>query len=167
MKYLLIALLFFCSVNSQTQKKYLNDDGTISSEYYRDLYLASFKENETDDNKYEMENKYLVIISKGECNNSVSSAEIQEKTMAACFAQLITRIRAFQRVGFEDFEKAEFDGMIFKTNYVCSLETRRYHFKFTIKELKELPEYIDLKELITYIVVDNNNSNIIYIKNNK
>lgn len=165
MKYLLIALLFFCSVNAQ--KKYLNDDGTASSEFYRDLYLASFKENETDDNKYEIEDKFLIIISKSECDNSVQNDDIQNTTFAACAMQLLTRINAFQRIGFDDLKKAEFDGMIFKTNYICSLETRRYYFKFTLSELINFPDYMDIEELYKYLVVENKNSNIIYIKNKK
>lgn len=164
MKYIIITLMFFCSVNAQ--KKYLNSDGTLSSEYYRDVYLAAFKQNETDDNKYEMEDKYLVIISKSECDNTVSNENIQNTTFSACVSQLLTRIRAFQKIGFKDFESAEFDGIIFKTNYVCSYETRRYHFKFTLNELKNFPEYIDFEELFSYIV-KNQNSNIIYIKNSK
>ena len=165
MKYLIITLIIFSSANAQ--KQYLNSDGTISSEYYRNVFLEAFKQNETDDSKYEMEDKFLVMISKSECDNSVSNEDYQNKTFAACISQLLTRIRAFQSIGFKDFEAAEFDGIIFKTNYICSSETRRYHFKFTINELKNFPEYIDLDELYSYIVEKNHNSNIIYIKNSK
>lgn len=165
MKYIIIALLFCNSLNAQ--KNYLNSDGTISSEYYRDLYLAAFKEHETEDNKYDMEDRYFIIISKKECESPVSNEKNQNTALAACLTQLHTRIRALQRGGFKDFEKAEFKGMIFKTNYVCSYETRRYHFKFSLEELKNFPEYMDIYELYQYIVVKNQSSNIIYIKNSK
>jgi hypothetical protein len=161
MKYLLITFLFFSSLNAQ---EYLNSDGTLSPQYYRDLCLAAFKGIETDDNKFEIEDNFFVIISKSECDASVLPTELQQKAMAACFLQLIARIHGFQSRGFENFEKAEFSGMIFKTNYVCSLETRRYHFKFSLKELQNFPEYIDLEELLTYI---GSNNNIVFVKNPK
>ena len=114
-----------------------------------------------------VKNKFLVIISKSECDNSIAYGETQKRTLSACVSQLLTQIHLLQRFGFKDFENAEFEGIVFKTNYICSHETRRYYFKFTLNELKKFQEYIDIDELFEYILVKNNNSNIIYIKNQK
>lgn len=165
MKYLLIVFMFTLSINAQ--KNYFNEEGKLTSEYNRDLILAAFKDYNLGGNQYEIENKFLVIISKSECDNSIAYGETQKRTLSACVSQLLTQIHLLQRFGFKDFENAEFEGIVFKTNYICSHETRRYYFKFTLNELKKFQEYIDIDELFEYILVKNNNSNIIYIKNQK
>ena len=43
-----------------------------------------------------------------------------------------------------------------------------YHytnFKFNLSELNNFPEYMDFDELYNYVVVQNKNKNIIYVKN--
>lgn len=163
MKHLIIFLFFFNTLSAQ---KYLNDDGTLSSHYHREIFIATLKENESQNDRYEIEDEYLVNITKINCSESISEKELQENAFKYCILQLITRIRVFQKIGFKELEASGFSGLIIKTNFICLSETRRYHFKFNIKELKTFPEFIDIKELLSYIEA-NNNKNVIYIKNNK
>lgn len=151
-----------------SQKNYINDDGTVSTEYKRTVFLESLKENETELTRYDIEKDYFVIISKQDCGNEkYSSEEMQSKAFYSSMIQLKERITNLKLSGLELFEELDFKGLIFKTNIICMHETRRYHYQFDLTEIQNFPEYIDIGELIEYLTVKNKNDNIIYSRNPK
>lgn len=168
MKLYLIFILLSFNVQSIAQKKYLNSDGNISLEDKRELFIKTFNDNEKGGQKFTLEKNDFVIISKYDCiDNNLNNTEIQKRAIVASFNLLLEQIHGLQEMGFETLQGLEFDGVIFKNNYICALTTRRYHFRFSLNELKSFPEFIDLEELYQYIVVTNQNKNIVYVKNDK
>jgi hypothetical protein len=168
MKSSLLFIFTIISFNCSAQKKYLNTDGSISSEAKRDVFVATFKDNADLNRQYAIENKDFVIIAKYDCtDDNQDTAELQKRAMSVSFSLVLEEILALQKMGFETLQEIEFEGIIFKTNYLCADKTRRYHFYFTLIELKSFPEYMDFDELFTYVVVTNHNRNIIYVKNER
>src|SRR5690606_299067 len=98
-------------------------------------------------------------------NEEYSSEEMQSKAFYSSMIQLKERITNLKSSGINLFEELDFKGFIFKTNIICMLETRRYHYQFDITEIRRFPEYIDLGELIEYVTIKNKNNNIIYSRN--
>ena len=149
-----------------SQNEYINEDGTVSNYAKRQLMLEVFNNHSSDETRYDIENNYLIVITKSDCGDEkYEQIEMQKKAMYSSFLQLLNQISGLKVGGYDMFTEIEFDGIIFKTNTVCMYSTRRYHFKFNFNELIKLPEYMDLQELIEYVVIENKNKNIIYVKN--
>ncbi len=164
-------IVIFLSINyiGFSQKGYLNEDGTISNKAYRESMVEAFNNNSTDDTTYyDIEDKYFVVITKADCGKrKLEPNEMQELALYSSFLQLLNQISGFKRMGYDKFTDFHFQGIIFKTNTICMSKTRRYHFKFKINELEKLPEYLDISELQNYVLIENKNKNIIYVKNPK
>lgn len=165
----IIVLLFICISNfCFSQDDYFNEDGTIKDEVKRKMLLEVFKANETNEALYEMKDKYLVIITNTDCGNKTyEPQEMQKRAMNSSFLQLLHQISALKRTGYDIFIENKLEGIIFKTNTTCMNNTRRYHFKFNFKELINFPNYMDLQELVKYVVGENSSNNIILVKNQK
>lgn len=165
-KYLLIIILSITS--GYSQNNYINDDGTLTDYGKRKFIVDTFKELQTEDVQYDFEDEYFIIITKYDCGTKIfEPKEIQEKALLNCFGQLLKTINSLKKSGLSLFSEMAFEGIIFKTNTICMTKTRRYHFKFTLEELNKMPEYMDFEELIKYVVIENENKNIIYKKNEK
>lgn len=163
--YLLITFLFIIS-SVFGQDKLLNSDGTISNYAMRHMIVDSFK-NSTDYPIFELEGDNLVVITKDNLNNkNIIDDNIQKTVIISCFKQLLDQITVFQKFGYSKLKDIEFKSVIFKTNCIYQLETKRYFFQFSIEELLNFPTYLDFKELYEY-VVNNKNKNIILVKNDK
>ncbi|MEH6538097.1 MAG: hypothetical protein V7719_16975 [Psychroserpens sp.] len=163
-------LIIILSVNylGFCQEGYVNEDGTVSDKAKRELMVGVFNENATEGTHYEIEDKYFVVITKSDCGDKkFEPEEMQNKALLSSFAQLLNQISGFKRYGYDNYSDIGFEGMIFKTNTVCMYTTRRYHFKFELDELKGFPEYMDIGELRDYVIIENKNKNIIYVKNPK
>jgi hypothetical protein len=168
MKKIFLLLCFFTYYSSFSQSNYLNNDGTISDFGKREILVETLKAQQTDNIQYSVEDKFFVIITKNDCGKEEFEASIiQNKAMFNCFRQLLNTISTLKKKGYELFTDIKFEGIIFKTNFICMSKTRRYHFKFNFNELNNFPEYLDLEELLNYVVDKNENKNIIYIKNEK
>ncbi|KUF39001.1 hypothetical protein AS361_03905 [Myroides marinus] len=165
-KIYLLSICFFVISSVFGQDKLLNSDGTISNYAMRQMFVDSFK-GSTDYPSFELESDNLVVITKDNLNNkNIEGDNVQKAVIISCFKQLLEQITVFQKVGYLKLKDIEFKGVIFKTNCIYQLETKRYFFKFSIDELLNFPTYLDFKELYEY-VVNNNNKNIILVKNDK
>jgi hypothetical protein len=143
------------------QDVYFKNDGTISNKTKRELKVEIFNENSNNGTRFGIENKYFVVVTKSDCGDrNFEPEEIQQRALFSSFTQLLNQISGFKSIGYNIFSSIGFNGIIFKTNTVCMYTTRRYHFKFKIDELKNLPEYIDITELRDYVMIKN--KNIIY-----
>lgn len=166
MKKIIITIIIFQSFIGLCQEGYFNDDGTVSKKAERELFVNIFNENSTNGTRYEIENKYLVVTTKIDCGDrKFELKEMQQKALFQSFSQLLNEINAFKNIGYKNLYKKGFEGMIFKTNTICMYKTRRYHFKFDILELDNLPDYMDISELRDYVLIENKSKNIIYAKN--
>lgn len=163
-----IIVLYFALFSSFCfgQNGYLNEDGTMSDKFKREYLLIHFNENKNTDIQYSIEDKYFVVITKYNCGDKrYKSEEMQKRALSYSFQQLLNQISILKLTGYKIFADVNFEGIIFKTNTICMMETRRYNFKFNLSELNNFPEYMDFDELYNYVVVQNKNKNIIYIKN--
>ncbi len=166
MKYLFGILFLICN-QSFAQENYLNEDGTISNYAKRELLLGTLNENSKNNTRYEIKGDDLVIITVENCGNKeYDSKEMQKRAMFSSFSQLKNQISSLKDTGgYEMFAELELNGIIFKTNTICMSTTRRYHFQFSLAELNQLPEYMDIVELVEYVTITKNNKNIILVKN--
>jgi hypothetical protein len=161
-------LIVFISAYSFSQNNYINSDGTLSRQAKRELLLNALNEKTGNSTRYKIEDNNLIVITLEDCgDNEYEPEEIQKKAMYSSFGQLKEQINSFQVAGFKVLEELDLDGIIFKTNTICMLKTRRYHFKFSLEELNQFPEYMDILELIEYVAVTKENKNIILVKNNQ
>tara|TARA_R110002096_G_C14507837_1_gene715898 strand:+ start:673 stop:1176 length:504 start_codon:yes stop_codon:yes gene_type:complete len=166
MKNTIFLFFVFYTLIGYTQNKYVNEDGTVSNFAKRQLAVDAFNKQSTDETHYSIEDNYFIVITKSDCGNAkYEPTELQQKAMYSSFIQLNNQISKFKQVGYNAFSDIEFEGIIFKTNTICMLSTRRYHFKFTFEELNSFPEFMDIQELMTYVVVTNKNQNVILVKN--
>ena len=166
MKNVVLLFIFICS--SSYSQNYLNNDGTMSDFAKRQFLIAGFKDRQTDDVQYDSDGDNFVIITKYDCGTKkYDSNEMQKQAMIDCFDQLHRNISSLKTGGYNLFSDIGFKGIVFKTNSICMFKTRRYHFKFTFEELNEFPEYMDFEELFNYVVIQNENKNIILVKNER
>ena len=166
MKIIIVLVFVLVSGFCFGQNDYLNEDGTMSDKSKREYLLIHFNENKNENTQYSIEDKYFVIISKYDCGNKkYGSEEMQKRALSYSFQQLLNQISILKLTGYKIFSDVNFEGIIFKTNTICMTETRRYNFKFNLSELNNFPEYMDFDELYNYVVVQNKNKNIIYVKN--
>ncbi len=166
MNKIVLIILLAVSYHTFSQEGYLDDDLNITPKYHRDATIALFNSDSTNETIFKEEGEYFIVITKMDCGNlEYASREMQEKALEMSFRQLYSEVSAFQKYGFDTLFKYGFKGMVFKTNTICMGQTSRYHFKFEMKELQDLPLYVDFEELLTYVVQENNNENIIHTKN--
>jgi hypothetical protein len=167
-KFIVLGLVLVCGFGFG-QSKYLNNDGTISDEFKREYLVEIFNKERKDDVRFDIEDKYFVVITKYDCGDETyESKEMQTRASFYSFHQLLSQINSFKSSGgYKSFSDINFEGIIFKTNTICMSSTRRYNYKFNFYELNSLPEYMDFDELCKYVVVKNENRNIIYVKNEK
>lgn len=162
-KFLILGSVLICGF-CFGQKNYIKEDGTIDDEFYRQQFVAGMNENKKNV-KFDVDEKYLVIVSKYDCGDKTFEPEkIQKDALTFSYLQLLNGINLYKIMGHNTLLDYKFEGIIFKTNTICMLSTRRYDFKFSLDELQSFPEYMDFEELATAIY-KNNNKNIIYIKN--
>ncbi|MFV8356100.1 hypothetical protein ACNQGB_07960 [Flavobacterium sp. XS1P32] len=151
------------------QKSYLKADGTLEDDFFREQFVGYFNETPALNKnvKLDIDNKYLVIISKYDCGDEkFEPVTMQKSALNYSYAQLLSGINLFKTIGHRKFtDNYKFEGIIFKTNTICMFSTRSYDFKFSIDELKSLPEYVDFQDLIG-VIAKNDYKNIIYAKNN-
>ena len=146
------------------QKNYIKQDGTIEDEFYRQQFVVGMNDNKKNI-KFDIDDKYLVVVSKYDCgDDTFEPKKMQNNALTYSYLQLLEGIHLFKIMGNTTLSDYKFEGIIFKTNTICMLSTRRYDFKFSLDELKSFPEYMDFQELQS-IIFNNDNKNIIYIKN--
>ena len=166
MRIILLLFITFFGYIGIAQNKLLNEDGTISNYAKRELLIATFNDLNIDGVSFNIIDNHFVVVSKDDCGDSEFEVkEIQKLAMYSSFEQVLIHINNFKEKGYGLFHEHQLTGMIFKTNVLCMNSTRRYHFKFSFKELENFPEYMDISELIEYVVVKNENKNIILAKN--
>jgi hypothetical protein len=161
--FLFIITMFFSY--SYSQSDYLNDDFEISNKTKREYIIDMFNNLKGENNQYEEENNFFVIISKIDCENrTYSDDEMQQRAVFSSFNQALDNITRFRNAGYKTLSDLGFVGIIFKTNTICMGSTRRYHFKFSFLELTKLPNFLDYNELVKY-VENNQYKNVILVKN--
>ena len=162
-----IVLLFLCISNfCFSQNDFFNEDGTVKNDVKRKMFLETMKKNENSEMQFDIEDRNFVVITNSDCGDKkYDSEEMRKRAMFSSFQQLLNQINIWKRLGYSTISDIEFEGIIFKTNTLCMATTRRYHFKFNLSELISFPEYMDLEELINYVVVEKKNKNIIFVKN--
>lgn len=162
-KFLILGSVLICGF-CFGQKNYIKEDGTIEDEFYRQQFVVGMNDNKKNV-KFDIDDKYLVIVSKYDCGDETfEPKKMQNDALTYSYLQLLDGIHLFKIMGQTTLSDYKFEGIIFKTNTICMLSTRRYDFKFSLDELKSFPEYMDYEELCN-VVYKNNNKNIIYIKN--
>lgn len=164
MKHLFSILFIIMNIYSYAQNnEYLNDDGTLSNHAKRELFVATLND-QIKESDFELDDKNLIVIT------SDNSKEIQTKdsdliiiTFYNCMNQLKIQLNAFKN-SLKTLKDCGFENIIFKTNVVYPLETRRYYFKFSLNEINNFPNFVDIKEIFDYLK-NNQNKNIILVKN--
>lgn len=147
------------------QNQYMNADGTISDEFYREQFVKAFNNGKSNDRKFDIEGKYLVVITKYDCGDEkFKPLEMRYNASVSFNLQALDGIIRFKKIGLKELSNYKFEGIIFKTNSICMFETRRCDFKFSLDELNSFPEYMDYQEFVTAII-NNDGKNMIYIKN--
>jgi len=163
-KFLVLVFVLICGV-CFGQNQYMNADGTISDEFYREQFVKTFNSGTSRDTKFDIEGKYLVVITKYDCGDEkFKPLEIRYNASVSFNLQALDGINRFKKIGAKELSNYKFEGIIFKTNAICMFETRRCDFKFSLDELNSFPEYMDYQEFVTAII-NNDSKNMIYIKN--
>lgn len=167
MKYSLIITILFAFFQSFSQEDYLNNDGTISNYAKRQLFVNALNDNSAKNIRYEIDQNDLFIITAKDCGEEKYAPEKMQKfAMLSSFDQLKEMISILENNGgYDIYNELGVENIVFKTNTICMQTTRRYHFKFSLGELRAFPEYMDIKELFEYITVTKKNENIILVKN--
>lgn len=161
-----IAIMLLVTTTVLGQDDYLNSDGTISNTFEKKMFVTMYNKNARDGLIYDFEEDSFIIISKYDCGDKeFKDEEIQSHAMRSSFAQLHKQISTIKLQSLDIYKGMGITDFVFKTNTICMSRTRRYHFKFKVEEIESFPTYLDIQELIEYVVVEKKNENIIHIKN--
>lgn len=165
-KGIIILILMLSFSLNYGQENLISSDGTLSNHALQKMYVESLNKQSSGEVRFDLEKNHLVVISKTDCGDKeYEQQEMQKVVLSMSFIQLVKLINNFKNAGYDPLAAAGFEGMIFKTNIICMLSTRRYHFKFSLQELNNFPHFMDFQELFEYVVVEKKNQNIIYAKN--
>lgn len=166
MKNLFLFVTTLFSLICFSQEKHLKMDEMVSDSIKRKILVEKLNEI-SEDTKFELDNKTLVVITSWDFSKeNILDADKQSKTFYSTLAQLLNQIHGLQNIK-KALEEDGFKDLLFKTNVIYYSETRRYHYKFDLIEIKNFPENIDVKELYEYVVIENKNKNIVHVKNSK
>ncbi len=160
-----ISFLLFISFSTICfgQNDLLNYDGSISVKAKQELFLSLLKES-VSEVILDIEDNNLIYTTKHHLTKEYTSDNIRKVVIMSSFYQLLENISNVKTL-LSELKEIEIKDVIFRTNTIYNYETKRYYFKFNLNEIERFPDFLDMEELYNY-VLENNNINIIYVKNN-
>ena len=115
-------------------------------------------------NCFDFENENFIVNSSYDFKKKRSKKTFEENEFQkTSFYMLCNEIKALKNV-CDGLVESKFEYVIIKTYGLTISDTKRIYYKFSLDEIKKIPYYIDFKELLNYVYIENKRKNIILMK---
>lgn len=155
---LLLSNVFFA------QNKYFTEDGDMTDYVRRELSVSAFNAYKNDSLFFDFENENFIVNSSYDFKKKRNQKIFEENEFQkASFYMLCNEIKSLKKI-CDGLVESKFEHVIIKTYGLTISDTKRIYYKFSLDEIKKFPYYIDFKELLSYVYIQNQRKNIIFIK---